>query len=236
MRVAVSHVIDDARAHELLAAAWLSADELARYRRFLVDSGRRDFLTGRIAAKSALDGLHATGNPGRAWEIVPGAWSHPRVRGPACGLAVTLAHAAGFGVAVAHDDRWTCGIDIEALTHTSIETIATQVSPEEAAWARSPEADADAAESARWLALWTAREAFGKLLGTGLGLPEALLPTANWQPLGEGWTAELKGNASFAVQTARGATTVASLVMPAGSFATAAAEALQAWIVEALRE
>lgn len=229
--VAVSHVAEEPRAHALLAEAWLEKSELVRSERFLVDHARRDFLAGRIAAKSALEALHKTGRAGHAWEIVSGAWSRPKVRGPVGELAVTLAHAAGFGLAVAHDDRWICGADIESLEHPAVDTIATQVTAAEAAWARAGGDE----ETARWLALWTAREAFGKLLGTGLGLPEALLPTAEWCDRAGGWTARLAGNESFALQTVRGATTVASLALPAGSVDPVTAEALHAWLADALR-
>ena len=233
----VAHVVEDNSVHAALASGWLRGSETTRYGRYVVDHGRRDFLAGRLAAKTALDGLHPTSDPGLAWEIVPGAWSRPIVRGPAAGFALTLAHAGGIGVAIAHDDRWRCGIDIERREHQAVDTIRTQLTPAETAWAETKPAMPLQEEdtSARWFALWTAREAFGKLLGTGLGLPEALLPTSDWAPLGSGWTAALAGNNSFAIQTAVDARVVVSLAMPNGSLTLETRAALQAWFADALR-
>jgi 4'-phosphopantetheinyl transferase len=230
--IAVARVVDDAAAHEVLARQWLRPTELTRYRRFLVDSGRRDFLAGRIAAKSALQALAPSTAANVDWEVVSGIWQQPSVRGPIAGLGVTLAHAGGTGVAVAFDDRWAAGVDVESLAHPAIETIRTQVTRKEADWAGACHSCTIGwdTEPARWLALWTAREAFGKILGTGLGLPEALLPVIGWTPLEWGWTATLAGNDSFAIQTFVNRETVTSLVLPAGTLRDETAQMLRTWI------
>lgn len=167
---------------------WLGSGELDRLKGFKVDHARRDFLAGRVAAKSALQTLvpHTLESD---WEIVSGLWHQPCVRGPAPGLSVTLAHSAGIAVAIAFDDRWICGIDFEAPERLDVDTIRSQVSAEEAAWAGESTTDA----SARWLFLWTAREAQGKAKRSGLLYPEALGSTVSRIESAYGWQSGLTG-------------------------------------------
>ncbi|MGH8019063.1 MAG: 4'-phosphopantetheinyl transferase family protein [Opitutaceae bacterium] len=199
--------LDNARAVVALARAqppdlaararedWLRGEELDRFERFKVEHARGDFLAGRMAAKSALCAL-APDTEARSWEIVRGLWRQPCVRGPAGGLKVTLAHSAGIAVAVAFDDRWTCGIDLERADRDAAEVVESQVTPEEAAWARA--SDGDITE--RWMLLWTAREATGKSFGTGLLFPELLPRTHDWNQRDGVWHAQLADGGLLAIR------------------------------------
>ncbi|WP_442887502.1 4'-phosphopantetheinyl transferase family protein [Congregicoccus parvus] len=210
---------------------WLKEGELERHARFRVQHARDDFLAGRIATKSALAAIVPHTQP-HAWEIVGGIWRQPCVRGPSAGLAVTLAHADGAAVAVAHDDRWTCGIDLERTTRDAADVVRTQVSPAESAWAEAAPGDAS-----RWMLLWTAREAIGKAARTGLLFPETLPATRDWRQEPNGsWRAALGDSDLLSiVAVCSGEWTLSLLVPSADAGSSPMRETLQ-WFADRLRE
>jgi 4'-phosphopantetheinyl transferase EntD len=213
------------------AHSWLKEGELERHARFRVQHARDDFLAGRIATKSALAALVPHTQPD-AWEIVGGIWRQPCVRGPSAGLAVTLAHADGAAVAVAHDDRWTCGIDLERTTRDAAEIVRTHVSAAESAWAEASPDDAS-----RWMLLWTAREAIGKAARTGLLFPETLPATRDWRRETDGsWRAALGASELLSiVAVCSGEWTLSLLVPSADAGSSPMRETLQ-WFADRLRE
>ncbi len=170
---------------------WLRGEELERFARFKVDHARADFLAGRRAAKSALCALHPDTAPAD-WELVRGEWRQPLPRGPVSGVAVTLAHSGGTAVAVASEERYAFGIDLETVDREAAAVVRTQVTDAETAWAEAGGADAQV----RWMLLWTAREALGKRLRTGLLFPERIPATAIWSEHHGIWTARLAGTAA----------------------------------------
>lgn len=210
-----------------LVRDWLRGSELERAAAFKVGHGRRDFLAGRIAAKSALRALAPATSP-LDWEIVRGEWHRPLVRGPVGQLHVTLAHAAGIGLAVAHHSGWACGIDFEPRTRNADEAIASQMSPGEISWAQA--APSPAAQSERWLILWTAREALGKALGCGLMQPERLAPTIDWAPAPHGWTAGFANDDSFSVRVGLTPAFVLAWVIPSALAAVGAHPTIIDWL------
>jgi phosphopantetheinyl transferase len=208
---------------------WLRPNEIERFNQFTVDSGRIDFLAGRVAAKSALCAL-APETSASDWEIARGLWHQPCPRGPLAGLSVTLAHSAGVAVAIAFDDRWICGVDCEARDRLDVETISGEVSADEAAWARESAGDA----SSRWLFLWTAREAQGKAKRSGLLFPEALSPTASRSETEHGLQSDLKGNDLLGARCINWNAGVVTVVAPHSSLRDPDFKSALTWIHEKL--
>ena len=193
-------------------AGWLAREEIDRFHRFKVEHARVDFLAGRIAAKSALIRLVPQSRPAD-WELVLGVWRQPCVRGPFGGLKVTLAHSAGVAVAVAFDDRWTCGIDLEESTRDAAEVVESQVTGAEADWARAAGADM----TTRWMLLWTAREAIGKSFGTGLLFPSFLPASRDWHEIDGFWHARVGNGDLLAIRSIMSGRFALSWLAPAAA-------------------
>jgi phosphopantetheinyl transferase len=166
---------------------FLTDPERARAATFKFGQPRENFTLGRLAGKLALAAAHSASRPLtpalspdggegealvrslRVYEIGNSERGEPLVRGrdfqsPA--LGASLSHVNGCGVAVAFPAGARVGLDFELIDPKRAETVRKGVplSAEEEAWLKSnalPEATA-------LLLLWTAREALGKALGTGL--------------------------------------------------------------------
>jgi phosphopantetheine--protein transferase-like protein len=141
---------------------------------------RRAWLLGRIAAKDAA--RHLLWGQGQRplfpAEISVGndADGRPWLRGPGgIAMAVSLAHTAGFGVAIvlpAGGDA--VGIDVEAIGAVTEAVAAASFTPEELALV-----DGLAGGRRAWLTrFWCAKEAVAKAEGTGLaGRPRDFVVT-----------------------------------------------------------
>lgn len=208
----VAHVSLDAEYHPALEQAWLHGAEHLRAARFAVAHARADYLAGRIAAKHAAATLVSAVPSPSQWEIRPGQFERPGLEHQFPGRAVSIAHADGVGLALIHPRDMRCGIDLEPLDREADDVIATQVTAEEAAWARAGR-DAEA-QRMRWLLLWTAREALGKGHGTGLLEPERLCATTKWIQDTAGWSAEFAGDETTRVRSVVAGGFVASMVLP----------------------
>ena len=132
---------------------------------------RRSWLLGRIAAKDAA--RHLLWSEGRGplfpAELTVGndPQGRPWLRGPAgTALTVSLAHTAGFGVAlVLPPESGPVGIDIESIGAVTEAVALASFTPEELALVG--QLDGDRRE---WLTrFWCTKEAVAKAEGTGLG-------------------------------------------------------------------
>lgn len=226
LALAVARVAPDPATHAAIAARWLSGAEHARSARFVVDHARADFLAGRVAAKTAARTLQPAGPPPHAWEILRGEHQQPLIAHAFPGRAVSLAHSGGVGLALVHDACLRCGVDLERADRGAGDAIATQVAPSEAEWARVGGVEMET----RWLLLWTAREAQGKSLGTGLLEPDRLAPTEAWTLTAQGWRARFSGHDEVLVRSVVAGGFVATIVLPAG----AESEAMTAWLASTL--
>lgn len=227
--VAIARLPDLSRWSGREVEQWLRQKEIERFNQFAVESGRRDFLAGRVAAKSALCAL-APETSANDWEIARGLWHQPCPRGPVAGLSVTLAHSAGVAVAIAFDDRWICGVDCEARERLDVETISGEVSTDEAAWARESPGDA----STRWLFLWTVREAQGKAKRSGLLFPEALNPTVSRTEVAYGLQSDLEGNDLLGARCINWSAGVVTVVAPQSSLRDSEFKSALTWLHRAL--
>ncbi|MFM9970349.1 MAG: 4'-phosphopantetheinyl transferase family protein [Burkholderiales bacterium] len=159
----------------------LNDAELARFRGFQFAAKQNAFLLGRLAAKRAIGQL--LGEPElRHIEIVSGVYGQPLMRHPRSGdIDVTLSHSQQLAVALAFPHEYPMGIDLESVAENSAAMLIEEMaaSDQEKAWiTASPLNIADSCGL-----LWTAREALGKLLKTGLRSPMNLFSLGEIQPL-----------------------------------------------------
>ena len=173
------------QASEAQPDALLSASELLRYGALRFARKRQGFLLGRLAAKRALGALLAETDL-RNIEIQSGVFGQPLVHHPrAAGVEVTLSHSHGLGVALAYPSVFPMGVDLETVAADASATILgeLQISDAEKAWlaGQAGQALGDAAACG---VLWTAREALGKSMKTGLNCPLGILALGPLEAVG----------------------------------------------------
>lgn len=146
------------------ALARLSADELARARRFVFERDRQRFIAAHAALRQLL-GQH-TGHPSETLRLMAGRFGKPAMA-PA-GLHFNLSHSQGIGlVALSTGDE--PGVDVEWVRPMpdALALAAAYFSPtEHAALAACPEPLRDRA----FFVCWTRKEACLKAIGIGLDL------------------------------------------------------------------
>lgn len=162
-------------AHALAAPhLFLNQAELAHWQTLRVENKRRSALQGRIAAKRAL-GAALGEDDFTKIEIARGTFGQPLVRHPrVLGIDVTLSHAHGLAVALAYPDALPMGIDLEQVAAASAQTVLAemQLSEAERVWlAQQGAAPLPIDQATACGMLWSAREALGKSLKTGLNSP-----------------------------------------------------------------
>lgn len=182
-------VVTHAELQRALAAPdlWLNEAELAHWNTLRVENKRHSALQGRIAAKRALGA--ALGEVDlRKIEIVRGTFGQPLVRhARGAGIEVTLSHSHGIAVALAYPDALPMGIDLEQVSPASVPTVLNemQLSDAERAWLRQQNGVPPALDQASACGLlWSAREALGKSLKTGLNSPLGIFALAYIESLG----------------------------------------------------
>lgn len=155
----------------LLRSSYLSPGESARFDSSSVERRRFSFLSGRIAAKSALKGI----NPAldlTAVDIVEGVFSQPVVHAPDMpGHQVTISHTAGLGGAIAFPEEHPMGLDIESVRPEGDPTIRSQMTEKEKGF----HASLPFAPSTGYALVWSMKESLSKVLKCGLMAPFNIL-------------------------------------------------------------
>lgn len=150
------------------ALAQLAADEHAAAARFHFDRDRQRHLATRWLLRRTLSRYAAVAPAD--WRFGRNAWGKPFVAAPdlAAPLHFNLSHSADVVLlAVARQPQ--LGVDVEAHPPDDWLPIARQVfAPAEIDWLRAAPA---AVQGARFLRLWTLKEALVKALGQGLSAP-----------------------------------------------------------------
>jgi 4'-phosphopantetheinyl transferase len=163
------------RVDEALAAggpdrylAWLTDEELGTLRRYRFDKHQREHLATRALARSALS--RYTGVLPEAWRFGAGSHGKPHVVSPPAPLAFNLTNTEGLVACAVTAGGGDVGVDVEPSDAPGdpMELATAAFSPEEiAALGACPPAD----RRARFVALWTLKEAYVKARGLGLALP-----------------------------------------------------------------
>jgi len=148
------------------AVAQLSADERARYERFRFAPDRRDYAAAHALLRTALSRFVPV--PPDAWRFREDPGGKPSLvadpRAPA--LSFSLSHTNGL-VACAITSGGDVGVDVEGVDRRVDAGLARRFfsESENRALAACP---TDAARTARFLELWTLKEAYLKAIGVGL--------------------------------------------------------------------
>lgn len=127
---------------------------------------RQSYLIGRYCAKQALAHQMAMGDLQRIL-IEPGVFGQPLVRAPTTNVSrISISHSADYGCALAFDPAQPMGLDIELTPPKHDRALRAQLTPAETnrienIWRHE--------NACVWL--WTAKEALGKTLFTGLTVP-----------------------------------------------------------------
>ena len=149
------------------ARSMLSLDECARADRFVFERDRRDFAAAHALLRGALS--HHGGLLPDGWKFGSEAAGKPYLV-PQSGLQFNIAHTRGL-VACALSLAGPVGIDVECIDgEREIDSISgNYFAPTEVAELRACEEGAP--RQARFIELWTLKEAYLKALGAGLGRP-----------------------------------------------------------------
>jgi 4'-phosphopantetheinyl transferase len=148
--------------------ALLSADELARYGRYLVSHAAQTFLVARVFLRSVLS-VYSTIAPAD-WRFETNPWGRPRIAASApAGLTFNLSHKPGCVVCLTGHGR-ELGVDVEDTAANRphvLELVERFFSPSEAAELRALPAER---QVDRFYELWTLKESYIKARGMGLSL------------------------------------------------------------------
>lgn len=157
------------------------------------DRRRQGFLLGRYCAKIALC-RHANVDDPRSLWLVRGVFDFPLVRGaePAH-AAVSISHSAGWGAAIAFDERHPLGVDIQDLGPDSIDTARSQLTERE----KELPLLGTAADQVGPVLVWAMKEALSKVLRTGLMTPLEVYEIETLSHEGERWTATFTNFAQY---------------------------------------
>jgi len=202
----------------------LSPAERNRYRALTFRRRQESYLLGRYSAKLALG--EALGEPDpRAIEITPGVFDQPLVIYPTRErYEISITHNEWGALAVAFPEGHPMGIDLETPTPARLDTILTQLTPEERKWTQpDPLPLATLA--------WTAREALSKVLRCGLMVSMEILETGPPLPLEPGvWQGCFRHFPQYQFMALRAASGILSLVHPRHSTPVEAPKALAAML------
>ncbi|HKU72081.1 MAG TPA: 4'-phosphopantetheinyl transferase superfamily protein [Burkholderiales bacterium] len=163
---------------------FLSEREKERLAEYKFPGKKQDFLLGRLAAKCAIGTLISERDLRRI-EIRAGERGQPLIQHPQAGASdVTISHSHGLAVALAYSAAFPMGIDLETVSAVSAGTILGELgtSGPEQAWLATAGID----EATACCVLWTAREAMGKALKTGVEGPLGALSLKEIRPVGDG--------------------------------------------------
>jgi len=176
----------DEEADVAIAAAPLSADERERAARFVFARDRADYVAAHVLLRQML--CEVAGGRPEDWRFALTSHGKPVLANPPPGatVAFNLSHTRGLvACVVSHasraDDRTDegpdggidVGIDVEGLRVRDApgELLALAARFFSAAEVRGLEAEAIGDRDARFLDLWTLKEAYIKAVGLGLSIP-----------------------------------------------------------------
>ncbi|MGA2274099.1 MAG: SDR family NAD(P)-dependent oxidoreductase [Bryobacteraceae bacterium] len=158
---------------EALVHDYLSGPELAHFETLALPKRRREWLAGRIAAKTAIRMLLVPGGPDAAririlagQDGAPSAAFEEACTAMAAPPFVSIAHSGGLAAALA-TPRPGFGIDVEAISRGAAEVESEFAGPEETALVLATVADRTSALTC----LWAAKEACRKAAGAAGAAP-----------------------------------------------------------------
>jgi 4'-phosphopantetheinyl transferase len=151
------------------ALAWLSPDERARHARFVFPEDARDYAAAHLLLRQALSRYEPVAPSAWTFDAEPG--GKPRLidNGGQPTLSFNLSHTRGL-VACAIAREGDIGVDVERLDRAIDDREISRrfFSDREHAWLERQD---PAVRPARFVELWTLKEAYLKATGLGLATP-----------------------------------------------------------------
>jgi len=146
--------------------SWLTEEEIQHLRRYRFERHRREHFVTRVLARAALS--RYTGVPPERWIFGAGPHGKPHVTSPDTSLSFNLANSDGL-VVCAVAAGGDLGVDVEPIAGRGdpLQLASSAFSPDEVAGLRAAPEDE---RRARFVALWTLKEAYLKARGLGLAL------------------------------------------------------------------
>lgn len=140
---------------------FLHPEEIEYYKTFKYDKRRLSYLSGRMAAKYALEELLSIKKTSIA--ITRGVFDFPVIKYLVNQNGkVSISHCDSYASAIAFPEEHPMGVDIEEIDIKKIETIDTVVTENE------KQLVSDFSLEIGYTILWTAKESLSKVLKTGL--------------------------------------------------------------------
>jgi len=169
LHVWTASVTQDTASPSDKAVALLSADELARARRFRRPDDRRLFTRAHIALRQTLSRYASI--PPHDWSFEVGENGRPEIRNlhTPNGLRFNLSHTPGM-VAIVVNRSFDAGVDVEGMGRVADLAAMSRIvfsAAERAALLALPSAE----RSLRFTQTWALKESFVKAMGTGLTTP-----------------------------------------------------------------
>ncbi|MCE5294804.1 MAG: 4'-phosphopantetheinyl transferase superfamily protein [Chlamydiales bacterium] len=150
---------------------YLHAEELAVFKDLKYEKRQHSYLLGRYVAKLALKHTFIGQDLGRVF-VAPGIFNFPVVYGLQEKIQISLAHSEHFSAALVFPEAYPMGIDLEIEDAVNGEVIHSHLTKHEKLLYTN-ELNIDTTRFV--FVLWTAKEALGKVLKTGLTTPLNIL-------------------------------------------------------------
>jgi 4'-phosphopantetheinyl transferase len=146
--------------------ALLDAEERARAARFHFEEDRATYVTSHALRRRVLSRYGA--GDAASIRFRSGKHGRPELEGPSSDLSFSLSHTRSL-VACGVTRGALLGVDVEQCRRRSYSDLAPAclTEGELAAWRALPELE----QEARFVLIWTLKEAYAKALGVGLSLP-----------------------------------------------------------------
>jgi len=174
--------------------------ELEQLGRARSDKRRAEFVSGRHAAKRAICSLACSTSWLPSLLIESGVFGQPVVRAEvAAQVGVSIAHSGDFAIALAFDSGHPMGVDLEMIDIRNESTMRAQLSARETA--RCDEQSVSQLEMSAHL--WSAKEAVGKAMRSGLTVPSCLLEVSSIQLISCGYRLEFAQLIQYAAVAVR---------------------------------
>jgi 4'-phosphopantetheinyl transferase len=152
---------------EAYSSSYFCSEEIDFISKIEWRANKVNYLMGRIAAKDAISRLTKI-NDKKNIIIGSGIFGQPIVNCLERNVVVSISHCDNHAIAIASNEAYLAGIDIENLTDKKIENTKSQLTKYEL------RNFVDNYESCFALMLWTAKEALSKVLKTGINCDFAL--------------------------------------------------------------
>ncbi len=161
---------------------YLHAEELAFFKNLQHEKRQHSYLLGRFAGKLALQDACRSETVDGVF-IGSGVFNFPVVYGLKNKLQISLAHSGSISAALVFPEAYPMGIDLEVIDEETAENIIPHLTMHERSLLQY-----GMDRSLFACMLWTAKEALGKVLRTGLTTPLPILEIQQIETERQGFT------------------------------------------------